>query len=55
MNLINAIFGFDGLFKDKAIIGLSGLRKRTGYVCIEIPRGYKKTNIQNVNNNYLLI
>jgi hypothetical protein len=40
---------------DKIVVGLSGLRKRQDYVSISIPEGYKKTYIQNVEKNYLLL
>ncbi len=40
---------------DKTIIGLSGLRKQTEYIKIIIPENYKKTYIQNTEQNYLLL
>ena len=40
---------------DNTIIGLSGLRKRIEYVKITIPESYKKTYIQNIEQNYLLM
>lgn len=40
---------------DKTIIGLSGLRKREEYVKITIPESYKKSSIQNIEQNYLLL
>lgn len=40
---------------DKTIIGLSGVRKSEVYVKILIPENYKKTRIQNIEQNYLLI
>ena len=55
MSLINALFGIDGLFKESSVIGLCGLKKKTEYVCIEVPREFKKTHITNIENNYLLI
>ena len=55
MSLINALFGLDGLFKESSIVGLSGLKKKTEYVCIEVPREFKKTYSTNLENNYLLI
>ena len=42
-------------FVHDSIIGLSGLKRKTEYVHIEIPKEFKYTNIQNVKNNYLLI
>ena len=44
----------DNLGKDNSVIGLSGLKKQTEYVFITIPKEFKRTNIQEVNNNYLL-
>ena len=55
MSLINALFGVDCFFKESSVVGLSGLRKRTEYVRIEVPREFKKTYITNTENNYLLI
>ena len=43
------------LFKDNSVVGLSGLRKKSEYVFIDIPKEYKKTYIPNVERNYLLI
>ena len=40
---------------DKTVIGLSGLKKRTEYVKITIPENYKRTYIQNTEQNYLLL
>lgn len=40
---------------DKTIIGLSGLRKREEYVKITIPKSYKNSSIQNIEQNYLLL
>lgn len=42
-------------FKHDSIVGLSGLKKRTEYVFIEVPKEFKKTLIQNTTNNYLLL
>lgn len=42
-------------FKHDSVIGLSGLRKKQGYVKITIPESYKKTFVTNTQNNYLLI
>ena len=51
-NLFNFIH--DNLGKDDAIVGLSGLKKRTEYVFITVPKEFKRTSIQNTENNYLL-
>ena len=48
-NFINDNFG-----KDDSIIGLSGLKKKTEYVFITIPKEFKKSSIQSAENNYLL-
>lgn len=40
---------------DKTVIGLCGLRKQEEYVKFTIPESYKKTFIQNTEQNYLLI
>lgn len=55
-NKIQNLFNFvhDNLGKDDSIIGLSGLKKKTEYVYVTIPKSYKKTFIQNIENNYLL-
>ena len=50
MQFIKKFFNHDNL-----IIGLSGLRKRDEYVKVIIPVSYKKTYIQNTENNYLLL
>ena len=52
-NLFN--FVHDNLGKDDSIIGLSGLKKKTEYVYVTVPREYKKTFVQNTENNYLLL
>ena len=39
---------------DKTVIGLCGLRKKEIYIKISIPEAYKKTVIQNIEQNYLL-
>ena len=39
---------------DNCIVGLSSIRKSKEYVKITIPENYKKTYIQNTENNYLL-
>ena len=44
----------DNFGKDSSVIGLSGLKKKTEYVYVTIPKSYKKTFIQNTANNYLL-
>lgn len=53
---IQDLFNFvhDNLGKDNSIIGLSGLKKKTEYVYVTIPKNYKKTFVQNTTNNYLL-
>ncbi len=50
MKFIKKFFNHDNL-----IIGLSGLRKKEEYVKITIPESYKRTFIQNTEQNYLLI
>ena len=35
-------------FKHDSVIGLCGLKKKTEYVCIEVPKSYKKTFITNL-------
>ncbi len=54
---IQNLFNFvkDNLGKDDSVIGLSGLKKKTEYVFVTIPKSYKKTFVQNINDNYLLI
>ena len=52
-NLFN--FVHDNLGKDDAVIGLCGLKKQTEYVFITVPHEFKKTFIQNTENNYLLL
>lgn len=49
MNFIKNFFRHDN------VIGLTGLKKKTEYIYIEIPQGFKKTYIQNTENNYLLL
>ena len=39
---------------DDLIVGLSGLKKKEEYIKITIPESYKKTFLQNTQNNYLL-
>ncbi len=46
---------FKNFFKHDSVIGLCGLKKKTEYVYINIPQSYKKTLIQNTDNNYLLL
>ena len=53
LNLFN--FVKDNLGKDDSVVGLSGLKKKTEYVYVTIPKSYKKTFVQNIENNYLLI
>ena len=43
------------LFKDNSVVGLCGLKKRTEYIFIEIPKLYKKTYVTNTKNNFLLV
>ena len=52
-NLFN--FVHDNLGKDNSIVGLCGLKKQTEYVYVAIPKEFKKTCIQNIENNYLLL
>ena len=54
---IQDLFNFvhDNLGKDDSVVGLSGLKKKTEYVFVTIPKEYKKTFIQNTESNYLLI
>lgn len=52
-NLFN--FVHDNLGKDTSVIGLSGLKRRTEYAFIEIPKEFKKTYITDIENNYLLL
>ena len=40
---------------DNIIIGLSGLKKRTDYIKINIPDNYKKSTIQKTQYNYILL
>ncbi len=42
-------------FKHDSVIGLCGLKKKTEYIFIDVPKNYKKTYITNTENNYLLI
>ena len=52
-NLFN--FVHDNFGKDNSVIGLSGLKKQTEYVFVAIPKEFKKTCIQDIENNYLLL
>ena len=52
-NLFN--FVHDNFGKDNSVIGLSGLKKQTEYVFVTIPKEFKKTCIQDIENNYLLL
>ena len=54
---LQELFNFvnDNLGKDNTIIGLSGFRKPSDYVFIEVPKELKKTFIQKTDNNYLLL
>ena len=40
---------------DKTVIGLCGIRKKLDSVKITLPQYYKKTFIQNTEQNYLLL
>ena len=53
---IQDLFNFvnDNLGKDDSVIGLSGLKKKTEYVYVTIPKSYKKTFVQVTTDNYLL-
>lgn len=42
-------------FKHDSVVGLCGLKKKTEYVYVEIPKDFKRTYITNTSNNYLLI
>ena len=42
-------------FKHDSVIGLCGLKKKTEYQYIEVPKSYKKTIIPNTQDNYLFI
>ena len=42
-------------FTHDSVVGLCGLKKKTEYVYIQVPKEFKKTHIQNIENNYLLI
>jgi len=50
MQFIKNFFNHDNL-----VVGLSGLRKRAEYIKVTIPNSYKKTYIQNTEQNYLLL
>ena len=54
---IQNLFNFvkDNLGKDDSVVGLCGLKKQTEYVYITIPQEFKKTYVQNIENNYLLL
>ena len=52
-NLFN--FVHDNFGKDNSVIGLSGLKKKTEYVFVTIPKEFKQTCIQDIENNYLLL
>lgn len=40
---------------DDTVIGLCSLRKKDKYIKINLPEDYKKTFIQNVETNFLLL
>jgi len=44
--------GFKGV--DNSVIGLSGLKKKTEYVYIAVPKEFKRTFVTDVHSNYLL-
>jgi hypothetical protein len=52
-NLFN--FVHDNLGKDNTIIGLTGLKRQNEYLYVDVPKEFRKTYIQNTENNYLLI
>ena len=54
---LQTLFNFihDNLGKDDTIIGLSGLNRENEYVFITTPPELKKTRIQDIENNYLLL
>ena len=54
MQFLKNLFEGKGLFNEDAIIGLSGIRKRSEYVKVAIPSSYKKTYIPRYENNYML-
>ncbi len=41
-------------FKHDSVIGLSGLKRKTEFIYVEIPKEFKKTYVTNTENNYLL-
>ena len=41
--------------KDDSIVGLTGLKRKTEYVYVTVPKEFKKTYIQNTERNYLLL
>ena len=55
-NTIKKLFSYfqDNFGKDNSVIGLSGLKKQTEYVFVTVPKEFKKTYVQKVENNYLL-
>ena len=49
-NLFN--FVHDNLGKDNTIIGLTGLKRQNEYLYVDVPKEFRKTYIQNTENNY---
>ena len=52
-NLFN--FVHDNLGIDNSAIGLCRIKNNTEFVYVNIPKEFKKTYIQNVSDNYLLL
>lgn len=50
MNFIKKFFSHENI-----IVGLSGLKKRSEYVKVNIPETYKKSTVQKTDFNYILI
>ena len=40
---------------DNIVIGLSGIKKRTDFIKINIPESYKKSTVQKTLYNYILL
>lgn len=41
-------------FKHDSVVGLAGLKRKTEYIYVEIPKEFKQTYTTNIENNYLL-